>query len=353
MCGIIGYVGRRPCERLLLEGLRRLEYRGYDSAGLAWREGDVARCIRTVGNLDALEAALAGSHGNGNGAVAAETNSAGIGHTRWATPGGVTEENAHPHEDASGRVRIVLNGIIENHLELRDRLGADLVPLRSDTDAEVVAHLIALHYAGDLADAVRRSLTELQGHYAIVAMCDDEPGVLVGVRRECPLVVGLGREEQFIASSISAFLAHTRKVAVLEDDEIAVLRAREVLVFDVKGLPHRPASTEVEWDEDRCEKDGCETFMLKEIHEQGTAIKLLSNLSEVRARGARVLVIASEGCKEVAEHAEQVVYIPDTDPQLQVVLGVVPLQLFAYHIARARGRNVDQPRNLAKTVTVE
>ncbi len=602
---------------MLVDGLRRLEYRGYDSAGIAWREGEQARCVKTVGNLDSLEAELARTRDSGNArSTATEVVSVGIGHTRWATHGGVTEENAHPHEDASRRFRIVLNGIIENHLELRDRLAADLVTLRSDTDAEVVAHLIALNYDGDLADAVRRSLAELEGHYAIVAMCDDEPDVLVGVRRECPLVVGLGDGEQFIASSISAFLAHTREVAVLRDGEIAVLCPDEVLVLDVKGLPHAPASTAVEWDEDRCEKDGFETFMLKEIHEQAAAVretvsqwranlerdangvlaperlrevkriivvacgtsyhaglaarnaierwaripvdvevasefryrepilerdalvigisqsgetadtlaamrlargrgatvlavtnapasqatrdsdgvlftragleigvaatktfvaqvvllyklamrlaavtgsqsektlaelntalealpdlidqvvesvdqpvrelaerlalspfflylgrlsslpvalegalklkeisyvptdayaagemkhgpiallspespvvcaatdrrilpKLLSNLSEVRARGAQVLAIASEGCKEIGEHAEHVIYIPDTDPLLQVVLGIIPLQLFAYHIARARGLNVDQPRNLAKTVTVE
>ena len=162
MCGIIGYVGGRPCERLLFEGLRRLEYRGYDSAGIAWREGEVGRCIKTVGNLDSLEAALLVGEPRPSVAVTSEVVSAGIGHTRWATHGGVTEENAHPHEDASGRVKIVLNGSIENHLELRARLAADLIEMRSDTDAEVVAHLIALNYTGDLADAVRRSLDDLQ-----------------------------------------------------------------------------------------------------------------------------------------------------------------------------------------------
>ncbi|MGO9497207.1 MAG: glutamine--fructose-6-phosphate transaminase (isomerizing) [Solirubrobacteraceae bacterium] len=615
MCGIIGYVGGQPCQQLLLEGLRKLEYRGYDSAGIAWREGDMARCIRAVGNLNALEAVLARNLING-GATATQTVSAGIGHTRWATHGGVTEVNAHPHEDASGRFRIVLNGIIENHQELRQRLAGDLVWLRSDTDAEVVAHLIALNYDGSLSEAVSRSLDELQGHYAIVAMCEDEPDTLVGVRRECPLVLGLGEGEQFIASSISAFLAHTREVAVLSDGEIAVLRPDDVEVFDVSGPPRRPDSTHVDWDEERCDKDGYETFMLKEIHEQASAVretltqwradvarnelgglsadrlrqvkriiivgcgtsyhaglagrnaierwaripvdvevasefryrepiiergtlvlgisqsgetadtlaamrlarthgatviavtnaqasqatrdsdgalftragleigvaatktfvaqvvllyelairlaavtrsqpdavladlqwaldelpelidqvvasveqpirelaqrlarssfflylgrlsgvpvalegalklkeisyvptdayaagemkhgpiallgpdtpvvcvatdrrvlpKLLSNLSEARARGAQVLAIATEGCTEIAEQAEHVIYIPDTDPLLQVVLGIVPLQLFAYHLARARGLNVDHPRNLAKTVTVE
>ena len=234
----------------------------------------------------ALEAVLAATRGPRQAvATATDALSVGIGHTRWATHGAVTEQNAHPHEDASGRFRIVLNGIIENHLELRDRLAADLVALRSDTDAEVVAHLIALNYDGDLADAVRRSLADLEGHYAMVAMYDGEPGALVGVRRECPLVVGLGAGEQFIASSISAFLSHTREVAVLRDGEIAVLRADGVLVFDLKGLPHRPASTEVDWNEDLCEKDGFETFMLKEIHEQATAVR--ETVSQWRANVER------------------------------------------------------------------
>src|ERR1700759_46851 len=176
MCGIVGYVGNRPCHEVLLEGLRRLEYRGYDSAGIAWREGDSTRCIRTVGNLASLEAAVLYSSEPVRTDVACpEPIAVGIGHTRWATHGGVSKRNAHPHQDASGRFRIVLNGIIENHLDLRRRLTADRVVLRSDTDAEVVAHLIAMHYRHGLADAVRRALEDLEGHYALVAMCDDEP----------------------------------------------------------------------------------------------------------------------------------------------------------------------------------
>ncbi len=618
MCGIIGYVGHRRCREILFDGLKRLEYRGYDSAGLAWREDGATQCVRAVGNLDSLGAALSvhpdAANASAATATATEIANSGIGHTRWATHGGVTERNAHPHLDASGRVRIVLNGIIENYIELRQRLEADMVQCSSDTDAEVVAQLIGLYYDGDLAEAVRRSLDDLNGHYAFVAMCDEEPETLVGVRRECPLVVGIGEGEQFIASSISAFLAHTRRVAVLHDGEIVVLRPGETTVFDVEGCPHAPAATDVDWDDDRCEKDGFETFMLKEIHEQSGAVsetlshwrswdssakallderlqkvdriiavgcgtsyhaglagrlaierwaripvevevasefryrdpivgpstlvlgitqsgetadtlaamrlaraqgatviaitnaagsqatrdadavlftragiemgvaatktfvsqvvllyalalrlagssatlpperlaelqselrllperidrvvesvnegvrelaerlawspfflylgrlsgvpvalegalklkeisyvptdayaagemkhgpiallgpdspvvcvateeavlaKMLSNLSEVRARGARVLAIASEGCKEIGEHAEHVFYVPRTDPLLQVVLAIVPLQLFAYHLARARALNVDQPRNLAKTVTVE
>jgi glucosamine--fructose-6-phosphate aminotransferase (isomerizing) len=289
VCGIIGYVGERRCQEVLVEGLRRLEYRGYDSAGVAWREDGQVQCVRAVGNLDSLQLALAARPAARPGQTLTASTSVvtGIGHTRWATHGGVTEENAHPHADTSGRVRIVLNGIIENYLDLRQRLAADLIDCSSDTDAEVVAHLIALYYEGDLADAVRRSLDDLEGHYAFVAMCADEPDTLVGVRRECPLVVGIGDGEQFIASSISAFADHTREVAVLHDGEIVVLRPNEVTVFDVEGLPHRPASTEVDWDADTCEKDGFETFMLKEIHEQGGAVA--DTLARVRTQLASQL----------------------------------------------------------------
>jgi glucosamine--fructose-6-phosphate aminotransferase (isomerizing) len=613
VCGIIGYVGYRQAQELLLGGLKRLEYRGYDSAGVAWRENGRIECIRAVGNLTSLGAALAARATTGSSsAVVQDTVTAGIGHTRWATHGGVTERNAHPHADTDGRIRVVLNGIIENYLELREVLAAQGIECDSETDAEVVAHLIAVHDDGDLTAAVQRALRHLVGHYALVAISEDEPGTLVGARRECPLVVGLGDGEQFIASSIAAFLPHTREAVVLHDGEIVVPRPDEVTVFDASGNPRRPQATTVDWDEDRCEKDGFETFMLKEIHEQRTAVaetlsrwnaqpaasltderlrdvsriivvgcgtsyhaglagklaierwarvpvevevasefryrdpivdertlvlgitqsgetadtlaamrlarsrgahvvavtnaagsqatrdadavlftraglemgvaatktfvaqvvllyafalrlasvqsgsdaeaiaalraglaqlpeqideaiamvepyvrdlaerlsaspfflymgrlagvpaalegalklkeisyiptdayaagemkhgpiallcretpvvcvaiedrvlpKLLSNLSEVRARGARVFAVASEGCKELAEHAEDIVYVPRADPLLQIVLAVIPLQLFAYYVARARGLNVDQPRNLAKTVTVE
>ena len=619
MCGIIGYVGYRPPQETLVDGLRRLEYRGYDSAGLAWRENGLIECVRAVGNLDVLDGALeCRRRGSGVSVTASGEDpvAIGIGHTRWATHGGVTERNAHPHADARGRVWIVLNGIIENYVELRERLAHDMIRCSSETDAEVVAQLIGLNYAGDLADAVRRSLGELSGHYALVAMCLDEPDTLVGVRKECPLVLGHGDGEQFIASSIAAFLGHTRDVCLLADGEIVVLCPHGLTVFDIDGRPREAQCCGADWAEDRLEKDGFETFMLKEIHEQGRAVaatlgscraeralspdgilattcrrgisrivivacgtsyhaglagqlaierwaripvevsvasefryrdpilgpdtlvlgitqsgetadtlaamrlarnrgatviavtnvpgsqatrdadavlytragievgvaatktfvaqvvllymialrlaavtaglpagrlaelraeldllpdridsvvrssdgeihelaarfawspfflylgrlaglpvalegalklkeisyiptdayaagemkhgpiallseqtpvvcvatedtvlpKLLSNLEEVRARGAHVLAVAGDGFKEVAEHAEYVSYVPRTDALLQVVLAVVPLQLFAYDIARARGLNVDQPRNLAKTVTVE
>jgi len=604
-----------------------LEYRGYDSAGLAWRENGRIEQVRAVGNLQSLRGALA-THvrdrtpaivvgaDHSTRATACPTGvTVGVGHTRWATHGSVTLENAHPHHDASGRIRIVLNGIIENYSELRAQLERDLIEFSSETDAEVLAQLIGIYYDGDLVTAVHRASRELSGHYSFAAMSAEEPDRLVGFRQECPLVIGLGEGEQFLASSIAAFLQHTRAVAVMRDGEIADLRADAVTVIGPDGSRRAPTRTEVDWSEEGMEKEGYETFMLKEIHEQPGAIretlanyhaqmaipgpqlrlaqlrevkririaacgtslhaglagklaierwaripvevdvasefryqdpiieagtlvlgvtqsgetadtlaamrlarqrgaaviaitnaagsqatrdadgvlftragielgvaatktfaaqvvllfalaldlaaargtlsseqraalraelellpgrveavvaaaesdvaglakrlapspfflylgrlaglvvalegalklkeisyvpteayaagemkhgpiallsgktpvvvvaiepevlpKLISNVEEVRARGAQVLAVTSEGSEHVAEHADHVFYIPPTDALMQVVLANVPLQLFAYHLARARGLNVDQPRNLAKTVTVE
>jgi glucosamine--fructose-6-phosphate aminotransferase (isomerizing) len=622
VCGIIGYVGRRPCEEILLRGLERLEYRGYDSAGIALQREGCIESVRAVGNLASLREVLAGrklervTAGGTTVTSASAEPTTGIGHTRWATHGGVTWENAHPHADTDGRMQIVLNGIVENHLALRDELAEHGAEFSSETDAEVVAHLLAHLYEGDLLTAVRRAHERLHGHFAFVAMSAEHPDLLVGTRRECPLVVGVGEDEHFLASAIPAFLKDTRRVQVLREGEIAVLEPHRARVLDGTGVsvPVRPVS--VDWDDDVVEKGGFETFMLKEIHEQGSAVadtlegwlgrdvdspeigideqrlrgirrvvilgcgtsyhaglagrialerwarvpvevdlasefryrdplleedslvigitqsgetadtlaamrlarergatvlaltnvlgsqatqeahgvlltragieigvaatktfvaqvaalygfalrmaglrgtlsvdrleelhgefallpgridavlasvqhpvrllaerlagcefflflgrlaglpvalegalklkeisyipsdayaagemkhgpiallgaqtpvvcvatdlsvmdKMLSNVSEVRARGARVFAIATEGSKEVAEHAEEVVYIPRTDVLLQAILAVVPLQLLAYYIARERALNVDQPRNLAKTVTVE
>jgi glutamine---fructose-6-phosphate transaminase (isomerizing) len=619
VCGIIGYVGHRPCEEILFGALQRLEYRGYDSSGVSFQQDGRIESVRAVGNLASLGEALTQRRGGqaGGTATALREPTTGIGHTRWATHGTVTQENAHPHCDTDGRVHIVLNGIIENHLVLREQLSREGAEFSSETDAEVVAHLIAHHYEGDLVAAVRQTVERLGGHFAFVAMSAEHPDLLVGTRRECPLVLGVGERESFIASAIPAFLRHTRQVQVLGEGEIAVLEPRGARLLDASGrrLPMAPVA--VDWDEDTAEKGGFETFMLKEIHEQGAAVadtlagwlrqdngvmpeigipeqrlreidrvvivacgtsyhaglaarvaieqwagipvevelasefryrapliardslilgitqsgetadtlaamrlarasgatvlaltnvpgsqatldadgvlytsagieigvaatktfvaqvallyafalrmaqlrdalpaariaelegelallpgrfdavlaavadpvrslaerlagcefflylgrlsglpialegalklkevsyiptdayaagemkhgpiallgketpvvcvatdlsildKVLSNISEVRARGARVFAVAGEGSKEVAEHAEQVVYVPRTDVLMQSLLAIVPLQLFAYYIARARALNVDQPRNLAKTVTVE
>ncbi|HEV7616441.1 MAG TPA: glutamine--fructose-6-phosphate transaminase (isomerizing) [Solirubrobacterales bacterium] len=270
MCGIVGYVGGRPCEELLLSGLEKLEYRGYDSAGLSVLEDGEVESVHAVGNLANLRAAVAERAKNGAGAL--PPSNTGVAHTRWATHGRVTEENAHPHDDSSGKVHIVLNGIVENHASLRKRLQAEGEEFTSETDAEVVAHLIAAHYDGDLAAAVRGAYAELRGHYAFVAMHADEPQRLVGARKECPLVAGVGEGETFLASAIPAFLAHTRVAVPIENGEIVEIEAGGVRVTDTDGNPIERASEEVTWDADAAEKGGYETFMLKEIHEQADAV---------------------------------------------------------------------------------
>src|SRR3954464_4121238 len=610
MCGIIGYTGPRDCRDLLLAGLERFEYRGYDSAGVSLITNGTIEASPAVGTLSQLRNAVAEQNGTLHG-------STGIGHTRWATHGRVTTENAHPHWDTSGRVHIVLNGIVENWTDLRDKLLEDGAEFTSETDAEVVAHLGGSHFDGDLLEAVRAAYNELQGHYAFVAMAADQPDVLVGARKECPLVVGVGEGESFIASAIPAFLAETRKVQLVENGDIVEISSQGARFVDAGGEQIERDVDEVDWDDEAAEKSGYETFMLKEIHEQPDAVaetiadrlrgdsvelgdigisddelrnlrrvlvvacgtayhagvgaryaieewsdvhvgvdiasefryrkplfdehdlvigisqsgetadtlaamrlaresgakvlavtnvmgsqasrdadgvlftraglevgvaatktfvaqvaamylfglklaqvrgalepevmarladdlrgmpaslsrlvetvdqsmkqsatefkdssfflflgrhiglpvalegalkmkeisyiptdayaagemkhgpialldertpvvcvattspvldKMLSNVSEVRARGAHVIAVATEGDSQVAENAEQVVYVPETDWLLQPLLAVVPLQLVAYYVARARGLNVDQPRNLAKTVTVE
>jgi glutamine---fructose-6-phosphate transaminase (isomerizing) len=610
MCGIVGYTGSRPCREILLAGLEKLEYRGYDSAGISLLTDGEVQTVRAVGNLSRLRDAV-GDNGFGYGAVA------GIGHTRWATHGRVTEANAHPHDDNSGRVHVVLNGIVENWTELRQGLEADGATFSSETDAEAVAHLIAARYDGDLVAAVRAAYGELRGHYAFVAVHADEPSTLVAARKECPLVIGVGEGESFVASAIPAFLRDTRRVQLVENDEIVTITPAGATFTTAAGAPVERPAEEVDWDEEAAEKGGYETFMLKEIHEQPDAVaetvadrligdgvelgdigisddelrelrrivvvacgtsyhaglsgryavetwsrvpvemdvasefryrdpvvderdlvigitqsgetadtlaamrlarekgarvlaitnvmgsqatrdsdgvlftragleigvaatktyvsqvaamlllalrlaqvretlpaeriaelvadlralprridellqqvdepvrqmaghwrdagfflylgrhaglatalegalklkeisyvptdayaagemkhgpialldertpvvcvatdspvldKVLSNIAEVRARGAHVLAVATQGNETVAEHAEEVVYVPDADWLVQPLLAVIPLQLLAYHIARARGLNVDQPRNLAKTVTVE
>jgi glucosamine--fructose-6-phosphate aminotransferase (isomerizing) len=308
MCGIVGYVGPREARSLLMDGLEKLEYRGYDSAGISVIDGDRIDAVRAVGNLSALRVALAArpmvtrataSSETGSftaialtasspevdpGPVATPTVTAaptqpvpphgtGIGHTRWATHGGVTEENAHPHYDTADRIHIVLNGIVENYVALKARLIGMGARFTSETDAEVIAHLIAHFYArGTLLEAVRATYAELEGHFSFVAMSVDEPGVLVGVRKECPLIVGRGEGEQFIASAVPAFMAHTRDVQYMNDDEIVVLTPAGAEFSSVAGEPLVREISVIDWDPETAEKQGYETFMLKEIHEQADAV---------------------------------------------------------------------------------
>jgi glucosamine--fructose-6-phosphate aminotransferase (isomerizing) len=276
MCGIVGYVGHRPVREILLAGLQKLEYRGYDSAGISIQGDGYLESVRAVGNLSALRAAvdLESEREPSGVAVATRPATTGIGHTRWATHGRVSEENAHPHFDGDNRVHIVVNGIVENYMELKAELLADGVEFTSETDVEVMAHLIAreLEETGDLVEAVRLAYARLRGHYAFVAVAADDPEVIVGARKECPLIVGRGDGEQFLASSISAFLTHTREVQVIEDDEIVVARPQGVEFFTAAGEPVERAVEIVDWNADEVEKGGYETFMLKEIHEQADAV---------------------------------------------------------------------------------
>jgi glutamine---fructose-6-phosphate transaminase (isomerizing) len=279
-------VGGRPVYDLLLDGLSKLEYRGYDSAGISVIADERIEAIRAVGNLSALRAKLerdGAAAGGGAVAVAQRPATTGIGHTRWATHGRVSEENAHPHYDSSDRVHVVVNGIVENYMALKERLLARGSVFTSETDAEVIAHLIAECYTGDLADAVRAAYAQLEGHYAFVAMSLDEPEVLVGARKECPLVIGRGEGEQFVASAVPAFLSETRRVQYLENGEIVVLRPEGVLITTAGGeAVQRPVET-VDWDQETAEKGGFETFMLKEIHEQADAVA--ETIADRTARG--------------------------------------------------------------------
>ena len=275
MCGIVGYVGKRPCRDLLIQGLQKLEYRGYDSAGISLLEDGQIESVRAVGNLSNLREAVAAddrASGDGGVAVAAPPATIGLAHTRWATHGRVTEENAHPHGDCSDAIHIVLNGIVENHSELRAQLRDEGHVFSSETDAEIVAHLIEKHYDGDLTDAVRAAFAELRGHYAFAAMHAEHPDTLVAARQECPLIVGLGEDETFVASAIPAFLAETRQALSVENGEIVTVTSDGATVTEADGSPVEREADEVTWDDDAAEKGGYETFMRKEIDEQPDAV---------------------------------------------------------------------------------
>jgi glucosamine--fructose-6-phosphate aminotransferase (isomerizing) len=277
MCGIVGYVGKRPCRDLLIAGLEKLEYRGYDSAGISLLTDGEVSTVRAVGNLSNLREAVGLAadvpvSGPGAVAVAAPPATIGLGHTRWATHGRVTEENAHPHGDCSDDVHIILNGIVENHAELRRDLAGGGHTFSSETDAEIVAHLIEKHYDGDLTEAVRRAFAEMRGHYAFVAMHAEHPDTLVAARQECPLIVGLGDGETFIASAIPAFLSETRTSLGLKNGEIVTVDPDGARIIDGEGNQVDRDSDEVSWDEEQAEKGGYETFMLKEIYEQADSV---------------------------------------------------------------------------------
>ncbi len=265
MCGIIGYVGSRQCKPLLLAGLERLEYRGYDSSGVALLEEGRLEYVRAVGKLSNLKKKCD---------VQTSPALTGLGHTRWATHGGVTEANAHPLCGCDGsQLSIVLNGIIENYRELRETLRAEGHTFTSETDAETVAHLIEKFYDGDLTAAVRQTYAQLEGHFTFVAIHADQPNLLVAARYQCPLVVGVGEGETFLASNAAAFLIETRRVFFPEDGDIVTITPGIVVIERPDGTVVERDLIELDWDIESATKDGHETYMLKEIYEQPDAVE--------------------------------------------------------------------------------
>lgn len=264
MCGIVGYVGNAQAAPFLLDGMSKLEYRGYDSAGIAVYEKGKIRVEKCVGRLDALRHKLEGRMPEG---------SMGIGHTRWATHGRPSDRNSHPHTDESGDFVVVHNGIIENYLMLKEKLIAKGQKFSSDTDTEIVAHLFAEFYEGDMEEAVKKVLKTIEGSYSLVFMCAAEPDKLICTKKDNPLIIGLGEGENFIASDIPAIIAKTRRTYIMSDGEIATVTKDGVWVQDINGTPITKKVFEVNWNAEAAEKGGFEHFMLKEIYEQPKAIK--------------------------------------------------------------------------------
>ncbi|MGE5474684.1 MAG: glutamine--fructose-6-phosphate transaminase (isomerizing) [Ignavibacteriales bacterium] len=264
MCGIVGYIGNKNSVPVLIEGLKKLEYRGYDSSGIAIinnKELDILKC---KGRLSMLEEKLADEK---------VSSLVGIGHTRWATHGEPSDVNSHPHISFKGHIAVVHNGIIENYLRLKEFLQSKGVEFLSETDTEIIAHLIEYYYEGNLVEAVRKALTKLEGSYALGILSQEHPEQFIAVRKDSPLIVGVGEGENFIASDIPAILEHTRNIYLLDDNELVVLRKDGVKIFNKDGEEVRKEIYKVEWDVSSAEKGGYEHFMLKEIFEQPKVIK--------------------------------------------------------------------------------
>ena len=263
MCGIVGYIGNRNATEILIDGLTKLEYRGYDSAGIAVYNGENIKISKEKGRLLNLSEKLEADPVEGK---------LGIGHTRWATHGAPSERNSHPHASMDGKIAVVHNGIIENFEELREMLKSKGYTFRSETDTEVVPHLVDMYYEGDLFSAVKSAVSHLDGSFALGVICTEEPDKLVAVRKQSPLIVGLGEGENYIASDIPAILSETKDVYLLDDGEFAVLTTDGVSLYDVDGNPISKEIYKVTFSENAAQKEGYEHFMLKEIHEQPRAV---------------------------------------------------------------------------------
>ncbi|MEW6189485.1 MAG: glutamine--fructose-6-phosphate transaminase (isomerizing) [Actinomycetota bacterium] len=265
MCGIIGYIGEKDSTPILLDGLKRLEYRGYDSAGIAVLDNDSeVKIIRKQGHLDELIKIVMKNAPHGG---------LGIGHTRWATHGRPCERNAHPHVDCTGTIAIVHNGIIENFSSLREQLESKGHRFTSETDTETIAHLIEESYSGDLSQAVREALKKVKGSFALAVICKNHPNEMVAARKDSPLILGVGKREYFIASDIPALLPHTREVIILEDGEVAEVTRSGIKITTLDNQPISRETFRVKWDLEAAEKAGYDDFMLKEIYEQPVAIR--------------------------------------------------------------------------------
>ena len=275
MCGILGYIGHQQAPDVLVDGLKKLEYRGYDSAGVAVIENGQVQLRRAVGKLSKLEKLLAKEELQGT---------VGLGHTRWATHGAPSEDNAHPHTDTKRRVIVVHNGIIENYLGLKEELKKKGFKFRSETDTEVVAHLISSFLNPLLqknskdpkkifVEAVQKALKKIDGTFALGIICPSIPNLIIGARRDCPLIVGLGENENFLASDVPAVLAHTRQVIFLEEGDLTILDGKDVKILNESGKPAKRKVTKINWDPIQAEKAGYKHFMLKEIHEQPRVVE--------------------------------------------------------------------------------
>ena len=279
MCGIVGYTGAQEAAPLLLDGLKKLEYRGYDSAGIAVENSGVIRMIKASGQISNLAEKTRGG--------AELPGCSGIGHTRWATHGAPTDVNAHPHMSNDGKFAVVHNGIIENYTELRQELRDKGFVFRSETDTEVIVHLLDMYYTGDLKTAVMRTAARLEGSYALGVLCADEPGKLCAIKMASPLILGVGIGENFFASDVTALVSHTKNVIYLEDGEFAELTPDSISIYDCTGRPVTHSVSRVVWDVEAAEKGGYDHFMLKEIMEQPRALK---STIEPRVKDGRIVL---------------------------------------------------------------
>ncbi|HEY7827381.1 MAG TPA: glutamine--fructose-6-phosphate transaminase (isomerizing) [Candidatus Limnocylindrales bacterium] len=325
MCGIVGYTGPREAGPILIEGLKRLEYRGYDSAGIALVDDQGALFVeKRAGKLANLQTAIADR--TPHAAI-------GLAHTRWATHGRPNDLNAHPHQDCTGDITVIHNGIIENFRELRDGLEARGHVLTSETDTEAIAHLIEEAYQGDLADATRAALRQTHGAYALAVMHRAEPDRLVGARQNVPLVVGVAAGETFLASDVAAILAHTDQVIFLEEGDVADLRPGGVVISDVDGRPVSRSVTTITWTAEAAEKGGFDHFMLKEIHEQPAA--LLQSITGRLTRDDRIEVDELAGLTEVLARVRRIELVACGTAYYAALIGAAAIQEWTGLPARA------------------